>query len=183
MKSNFSLDNSGNRGHDGPMPRQKAVSSEAARTVHLVDIENLLGTAEFDERDVQIVMSSYSATAGRRQGDHLIVGSSHHSACATWFGCPDARRLVRSGPDGADLALLEAAECEGLAQRFDRVVIGSGDGLFAALAAELQAAGCAVTVVTCRDSLSSRLRLAVQDIRYLDELDPIPASAIERRSA
>ena len=75
-----------------------------------------------------------------------------------------------SGLDGADLALLdEVAEIE-LLRRFDRVCIGSGDGIFAAAAAKIAAAGVEVTVVTRPRALSGRLRLATMDVRYL----PVP---------
>jgi hypothetical protein len=107
---------------------------------------------------------------------HVVIATSHHSAAAAWFAWPAAaRRLVRSGPDGADLALLEVLEHENVARRYDLIVIGSGDAIFALPAAKLQEAGATVVVVSRRSALSRRLRLAVRDIRYLDE--PFPAAA------
>jgi NAD(P)-dependent dehydrogenase (short-subunit alcohol dehydrogenase family) len=52
------------------------------------------------------------------------------------------------------LALLQVLATEKVDFRYDRVVIGSGDGIFAFPAARLQAAGCEVTVVTRPDALS-----------------------------
>ncbi len=56
---------------------------------------------------------------------------------------------------------------ERIDERFDRVVLGSGDGIFAEVCALLQAAGCVVTVVSRREALSRRLRFAVRDVRFL----------------
>jgi uncharacterized LabA/DUF88 family protein len=85
--------------------------------------------------------------------------------------------LVRSGLHGADRALLEVIHRECLEERFDRIVIGSGDGIFALAAARLQACGCSVTVVSRRSGLSRHLRLAVRDIRFIDSA-PAAAPAI-----
>jgi len=90
--------------------------------------------------------------------------------------------VVRSGPDGADLALVEIVEMEDVAVRFDRIVIASGDGIFAHPAAQLQASGVAVTVVSRPDALSRQLKLAARDIRYLD-LMPKLGPAVARRMA
>lgn len=162
---------------------KKTCSSAEGRTVHLVDIENLLEGPTFSEIDVMALMESYFILSERKAGDHLVIATCHRAALAAWFGCPDARRLVRSGPNGADLALLDVMTSEKVASRYGRVVIGSGDGLFADAAAELQAQGASVGVVTRRNQLSRRLAFAVRDVRYLEDI-PIPAiPAVMRESA
>lgn len=140
----------------------------AIRSLHLVDIENLLGGTSFGETDAVIAAASYDVVADVGPTDLVVVSSSHHTAPAAWFGWGKARHVVRSGPDGADLALIEIIDTENVAVRFDRVVIASGDKIFAQPAAQLQAAGAAVTVVSRRDSLSRQLRFATRDLRYLD---------------
>jgi hypothetical protein len=60
------------------------------------------------------------------------------------------RYLVRSGPDGADLELLDLIGRERVAERFSCVPIASGDGPFAPPAAALARTGCQVTVVSRR---------------------------------
>jgi hypothetical protein len=141
-----------------------------ARTVHLLDVENLLGGTRFTVDEVRSLLGRVCEVARVEAGDSLIVASSHHCAPAAWFGCPQgARRLVRSGPDGADIALGDVISQEGIATRYTRVVIGSGDGFFAEAAAKLQAAGCHVTVLTRRAGLSRRLRLACPDVRFIDD--------------
>jgi uncharacterized LabA/DUF88 family protein len=79
---------------------------------------------------------------------------------------------VRSGENGADLELLAILAQESVETRFDRVVIGSGDGIFALAAARLQAAGVNVTVVVRRGALSRSLRLSVRDVRFIDANTP-----------
>lgn len=154
--------------------RKKTCSPGEDRAIHLVDIENLLEGPTFSDIDVMGLMESYFILSERRVGDHVVIATCHRAALAAWFGCPDARRLVRSGLDGADLALLDVMTSEKLAARYDRVVIGSGDGIFSEAAAELQAQGASVRVVTRRNQLSRRLAFAVRDVRYLEDI-PIPA--------
>jgi len=73
--------------------------------------------------------------------------------------------------------------CESVTTRFDRVVIGSGDGIFAYEAARLQAAGVRVTVVTGRGALSRQLGFAVRDVRYLEPIEVAPAIALRLGNA
>lgn len=142
---------------------------QTPRSLHLVDMENLAGGTSFGETVAAQISSEYSRVASFGSCDLMVVASSHYTAPAVWFGCPlQARRLPpRSGKNGADTALIDAVLKEDVA-RFDRVVIGSGDGIFAELAARLQAAGLQVTVVCRPGTLSRRLRLAVRDVRYLE---------------
>ena len=86
------------------------------------------------------------------------------------FGWPHARYRIRSGPNGADLALLDVLHYENIPARFTHVAIGSGDGVFAEEAARLGAAGVWVTVLSRRRSLSRRLELAAREVIFLDAL-------------
>ncbi len=162
-------------------PDQSLVSKpELGRVLHLLDVENLIGTAQFSISDAAGVHADYERLAPFGSVNQVVLATSHHAAPAAWFGFPaSARRLVRSGPDGADLALLDVLEHESVAARFQHVVIGSGDGIFAFPAAALQAAGCDVTVVARSEALSKRLRLAVRDVRFIDAASAV--SAVEGR--
>ncbi len=151
----------------------------AVRSFHLVDVENLICGQSFTAADVAATAAVYQAVAGVAASDLVVVSSSHHTALATWFGWKNARRVVRSGPDGADLALLNVLDTENVGVRFDRVVIASGDGIFARPAAQLQAQGVVVTIVSRPDSLSRELAFAVRDVRYLNPVPPSrPAVAL-----
>ena len=141
------------------------------RTLHVVDAENLAGGPRCTAEQVREVRASYEEIAGVRPGDLVVVSSSHFAAPSVWFGWGgQARHVTRSGPDGADLALIEVIEREAVAERFDRVVIGSGDGIFSMPCAALQASGVEVAVVAATQrSLSAQLRLAARDIRVMED--------------
>jgi hypothetical protein len=162
--------------HTASEPR---IASEVGRVLHLIDLENLVGSAHFSLEEAARVYRGYVQVAPSGAVDQVVLATSHHAAAAAWFGWPaTVRRLVRSGQNGADLALLHVLACESVATRFDRVVIGSGDGIFAYEAARLQAAGIAVTVVTGRGALSRQLGFAVHDVRLLDPIEVAPVIAL-----
>ena len=78
---------------------------------------------------------------------------------------------MRSGPDGAELALIEACLDQIDNLNVSHVVIGSGDGLFVDLVLELQRRGISVTVVGFEGHISARLRLAANQTFLLRETD------------
>lgn len=143
--------------------------SEGDRSLHLIDMENLAGSTSFGIAEVVRIAARYSEVADVGPQDHIVVASSHRTASQTWFGWPpNVRRLVRSGANGADLASIDVIRKECVADRYARLVIASGDSIFAELAARLQSDGSAVTVVSRRTSLSRQLKFAVRDVRFLD---------------
>ena len=140
------------------------------RTIHLLDVENLLGGPVFTAAQVSLLEHAYASIAGVRDSDQFILATSHFAAEPTWFGWGrPCRRLVRSGVDGADLALIDVMTEEGLADRFAHVMLGSGDGIFAEPCARLQSMGSQLTVVSReRLALSRKLAFAVRDVRFLE---------------
>jgi hypothetical protein len=102
--------------------------------------------------------------------DQVEVASSHLTLVNAGLGWPHAHYRIRSGPDGADLALLDVLRNENVPARFTHVAIGSGDHMFAEEAARLAAVGIWVTVISRRRSLSRRLELAAREVIYLDTL-------------
>jgi hypothetical protein len=162
-------------GDKGPQ-RAGARRRFPARTLHLVDIENLAGTGLPAEWEVAGVQREYATRVGVGPMDQVVIGCNHKALPATGHGWPGARYLVRSGPDGADTELLAVIEGENVAGRFTRVVIASGDGGFTWAAAALAAAGCQVTVVSRRTGLARTLRLGAQNVIYLDPTATAPAT-------
>jgi hypothetical protein len=154
------------------------------RTLHLVDVENLMGGPNFTAAAAATVKAHYDRLSGISGEDHVIIASSHHAAPGAWLGWPCGRRLVRSGLNGADLALIDVIKSENPSARYDRVVIGSGDWAFADCSARLHLDGCAVTVVArCPASVSRRLRLAAPDIRYLNANEVAAVVDLSRKAA
>lgn len=152
---------------------------ESQRELHLVDIENLYGGTGFSCNDVVRIRRRYGAVADPISSAQFVLATSARmpglEAGLGWMGC---RLLIRPGTDGADLALVEVAETENLAGRFERVVIGSGDGIFANAAANLARLGCDILVVCRRGGLSRRLALAASEVRYIDDLAQIAAMPV-----
>lgn len=141
--------------------------SQGGRKLVVVDIENAIGGAAINELDVAAAKRRLLGAISIGDYDQIVIGTSHVGlipvGCA-WHGL---RYVVRSGPDGADLALLEVLE-EDIARRFRNVVVVSGDGIFTDGVAALGREGVAVTVVANRNSMSRRLALAASHVIYLD---------------
>jgi hypothetical protein len=141
-----------------------------ARRLHLVDIENLAGTSLPSLSEVRQALGLYAECLPFGEMDQVEVASSHLTLLNAALGWPHAHYRVRSGPDGADLALLDVLLHEGVASRFTHVAIGSGDHLFAGEAARLAAMGVWVTVVSRHHSLSPQLALAANEVIFLDAM-------------
>jgi hypothetical protein len=156
----------GESGHERVAARRRF----PARTLHLVDIENLAGDSLPSLGQVSEVQGLYRERLAFGSLDQVEIASSHLTLVNAALGWPRAHYRVRSGPDGADLALLDVLRNEDVPGRFTHVAIGSGDGVFAKDAGRLGAAGVWVTVISRRRSLSRRLALAARDVVYLDSL-------------
>ena len=141
-----------------------------ARRLHLVDIENLAGDSLPNLSQVRQALGLYTDCLAFGAMDQVEVASSHLTLLNAALGWPHAHYRVRSGPDGADLALLDVLRHENVAGRFTHVAIGSGDHLFAEEAAHMAAQGVWVTVVSRRRALSWRLQRAAAEVIYIDAL-------------
>jgi hypothetical protein len=132
------------------------------RTLYLVDIENMVGSNEPTCGQVAQTQRRICTAIQPCAGDHTVIAASHHNALAMIYGWTgSAQRKMRSGIDGADLALLESLEdIPWVAARYQRVVIASGDHAFAFAVASLRAAGVEVVVIRPDRGLSSAIRRA-----------------------
>jgi hypothetical protein len=139
-----------------------------ARTLHLVDIENLAGTAVPSLPQVMDIQDRYARRMALGVDDQVIMASCHLALVNAALGWPHARYRVRSGRNGADHELLDVIQYENVATRFTHVVIGSGDGVFGRAAEGLSAGGVRVTVVSLQRSLSASLARAARQVIYLD---------------
>jgi hypothetical protein len=131
------------------------------RTLHLIDIENLARWPRPSRSRVLEIAHSYAELMPIDDLDHVVIACNHGAALDVGIAWPTPRRLlVRSGPNGADRALLDVIEHEGVDARFDRMVIGSGDGMFATAASQLAATGVEVTAVGPSSGMSRLLRMS-----------------------
>src|SRR5689334_3314319 len=102
------------------------------RTLHLVDIENLVGDPKAPAAIVLDVLDRYLHLAGYRDGDHVVIAANPGLMARVAFDLPVPCNVhAARGENGADLALLAQVEPSRVAARYDRLVIGSGDGAFA----------------------------------------------------
>jgi hypothetical protein len=150
------------------------------RTLHLVDVENLVGSGRPTARDLEAVHRLYRELQLVGGQDHIVVACNPYVAVEVADAWAPARLRVGHGPSGADLQLLDVALHERITSRFDHVVIGSGDGVFTEVTVGLQAAGLPVTVVSRRGHLALRLRMAASQVLYLDEPLASPAVAVRK---
>lgn len=140
----------------------------ANRTVHLVDLENVIGRGHLTESAVRQAFLAYARCGVLAAYDHVIVATSHHNLLAAGFGWPHARYVTRSGPNGADLALQEVMANERLQQRFGACILLTGDGGFAHPVAALIGRGLRVEVIAPMGRMSASLRLAATASCELD---------------
>ena len=139
--------------------------------LHLVDVENLLGTPWFTRQAVADLRRAYDIVSAASNPAHYLIGTSaSQNLVDAGLGWAQGKFVFAPGKDGAERALLAEATLAAAA-RYDRVVIGSGDGIFADFAASLQSAGVKVSVVSRQRSLSRALSMAVRDERFLPELN------------
>ena len=127
------------------------------RTLHLVDADNLTGGPTEDGCVAQRAADTYRISSGTRIGDQTIVGSDLRSAAVTAFAWPGVMVIRTTGTDAVDHSLIEQLDPADVAARFGRVVVGSGDGIFADAMNVLRDAGVAVEVVAPRGGVSHRL--------------------------
>lgn len=139
------------------------------RTLHLIDIENLMGGPQQGVVALRLAFVRYVVAMPVRHDDQVVIACNPKLAFEAGTAWKGALLKVRHGHDGADLVLLENSEAEFVARRFARVVIGSGDGIFTERVLALRAAGVVVEVVSRPGSLAWTLRQAVEAVHLLPE--------------
>lgn len=139
------------------------------RRMFVIDIENVVGGA----RNVTFEGAMWArrileAEMGMMAEEHAVVAVSASQALIPAAAAFRGKSLrVRFGESGADHALIDAIDVRHTATRYADVVIASGDGIFADLAARLAGAGVRVTAVGHEHGVSAALRLATHHVHYL----------------
>jgi NYN domain len=142
---------------DRRLPR--ALHVPAGRTLHVLDLENLMGGPFQSQLSMHTVSNWYRNTAPVQHEDHVTLAVNPALAIAARSEWPGTLLRVASGPDGADNALLnELRDAKWIASHFDRVIIGSGDGIFACAIGDIREQGITVGVLSRERSLSRELR-------------------------
>jgi hypothetical protein len=151
----------------------------STRTLHLVDLENLVGDPYADGSAAIEVFEEYLVASHWEPGDQVQVAVNPHLALEIGWRLPvDCSLRTASGPDAVDHRLQELAETKFVARRFGRLVIGSGDHGFIANACEARRTGVGVLVVARPDSLATGWRAHGFPIAVLLELETNAASTV-----
>lgn len=129
------------------------------RTLHFIDIENLSESMILNEEAVREAKREYLQVIKPGKADQFVIGVSHFNLTAAAFGWGSgvATYSVRSGQDGADLALLNVMEDRQLTDRFQCVSIASGDGIFAGAGRVLRGRGHSVKFIAREFCLSQSI--------------------------
>ena len=130
----------------------------AGRSLHLIDVENLIGGEREYRATLDDALERYRQLAPVNQGDQVVIAASGPLAFRAARAWPAARVVVARGINGADLALLKEVACPAsVVGRFDRLMIGSGDGIFAQAVATHRRLGIPVGIVAPIGGLSAEL--------------------------
>lgn len=136
-----------------------AVDVPVGRALHLVDLENVIGDPRAHGPGVARAYEAVLRTGNHRCGDLVVVAANARMLAQLAFTPHTACQLmVGSGPDGADLRLMAWGSPAWIAQRFDRLVVASGDGIFADVVHATCERGMSVEVLHGRGGVSARLR-------------------------
>ncbi len=93
----------------GTAPRTSPFNPRT-RTLHLIDIENLLGNPDASALEAEDVLDRYLESAAWQPGDLVTIAANAHLATRFMFRPPVECSLhSANGPDGADLMLLAHA--------------------------------------------------------------------------
>lgn len=139
--------------------------------MHLLDVENIGRGPQCNGPWLAWALERFERVAEWAPDDHAVGAASSWVFNRVRFDLPISLRLLPAGggADAADLRILSEVDPTWTAKRFARVVIGSGDHIFATLAAELRSAGAATWAVSWRDQMSRELAKAVDEVHYLDD--------------
>ena len=143
------------------------VGADRARTLHLIDIENLV-RGRISTARVQAAWAAYVETVGINHGDQVRIScASGARARLMAFAVPAGPQLLVGGrgPDAADQALISSVDVAFTARRFPAVVIASADHIFAPLASALASAGCEVTAAHATKCAAALARATATQIR------------------
>jgi hypothetical protein len=144
----------------------------ADRELHLLDIENLLGGSQFSAQDVAQFRDFYLAANDVAEDAHIVIAtSSAEGLVEAGLGWQHARTIFRNGHDGADLALLEVIDTEHVTERFTKIVIASGDGIFARAAEQMFDQGIDVSVFAPALAVSGQFSHASQLVHLFSSAD------------
>lgn len=155
-------------------------SKPIKRRLFIVDIENAVGSGRLTEESVKAAMLRVTADHNLENGELVVLGVSYSNnlfPARAWRG---ATLVYQRGKDGADYSLKRVINTENVANRFQEVVLVSGDGIFTEEVEMLKAQGVRVVVDSCVRSISSQLAKCASIVCFADahaQIRAFPAAA------
>jgi len=128
------------------------------RSAYFLDIDNLCGAPLATEAQVREVILALERQFSIGSSDLIFCAATAKAAAFVKFFRPSFHVQIGRGKDGSDLRLLELADPKWLKSRFDRVVIGSGDGIFQPLAMQLADLNIKVEVTCGHGAMAQSFR-------------------------
>lgn len=151
-------------------PLTDTSNKQHERSLHLVDVENLLQNPFCEDIGyIKMTISDYKIASGWQVGDQVLVAANRWLCKTLAFSLQtwNCRLFTAEGPDGADLRLLKEGSQEKLLNQFDQLVVGSGDGIFADAAALSRKLGLKSVTVSRSPNLSRKLAEASDEVRMM----------------
>lgn len=148
------------------------MSASTARTLYAIHVENFTAGGLITADDAAHVKAVVEAHAHPGPNDLVVVACRPANAFAVAAAWPTARTLWGHGPHSAGDALADVLADERVADRFERVVLASGSGVFTPAVTTLTAAGRHVTLVARAIACSRRLELAAHEVHLVNQTTP-----------
>jgi hypothetical protein len=140
------------------------------RTHNYIDIENLACRGVLSFEDVTQAKLEFERIVHPEYSDLFTIGCDAANAFQVRAVFTGARIVWGHGPDGADLALMDAIRGDVASGTVaSRVNLGSGDHIFAPLLATLASLHVITRVVGVAGHTSARLRLAAHETAFLPQ--------------
>jgi len=135
------------------------------RRLVLVDVENVVGGAVKTEAQAHWARQEVESKIGFRENDHIVIAAGRKGVFPSHAAWPTARIEIGLGLDGADLVLIEIMRSENIHQRFEEILLISGDGIFTDEVSKLGSLGARITVVAHEHGLSQRLKMSATNVK------------------
>lgn len=153
-------------------------SHTTPRRLILVDIENFNGCPVKSTAQAKWCKNTLTRWLDIKEGEIVIIATDQSNIFNVNAGWKGPRLLAGTGPDGADLRLVDEIDRMMLGQ-FDEIALVSGDGIFAGPVARAADHGIPTTVYGHGGEISKRLQLAASQVRVSQNgYDPTPITPV-----
>lgn len=144
-----------------PMDKMfEAISSPKTSRIHLLDVENLVGSGILTEYQVHELCDDYVRCTNCEADDLFLLaaGPQNRSAAVNGWSFGYSLYKFKKGKDGADQALVYLFEQIENPEKYSQIYLATGDGGLASIAETVNRLGIDLTVVSGKGKVSSEYR-------------------------